>query len=136
MNTIVIFHAGILSIAPARVWWRPATALGPLGSGSVIGYSYPSLIVAGGHPASQYIKLSGTSMAAPMAAGAAALLFQREPRLTPAQVKSRLMKSAGKAFPGVLTTYHDTMTIGARSLDIAAALQQSGNTAAGRSHPS
>ena len=42
-----------------------------------------------------YIRLSGTSMSAPMAAGAAALLLQDEPDLTPAQVKYRLIHTAG-----------------------------------------
>ena len=41
-----------------------------------------------------YVDASGTSMAAPHAAGLCALLLQAEPELTPADVKRRLMETA------------------------------------------
>jgi serine protease AprX len=43
-----------------------------------------------------YFMMSGTSVSAPMVAGAAALLLQDEPNLTPDQVKKRLMGTAKK----------------------------------------
>jgi subtilisin family serine protease len=50
-------------------------------------------------PTSPYGFLSGTSMASPMAAGAAALLYSQNPRLTPAQVVDRLKRSAKDLTP-------------------------------------
>jgi len=80
-----------------------------------------------------YYVLSGTSMAAPMVSGAAALLLQKNPSLTPDQVKARLMKTAYKNFAPYSTatdpvtgqTYNsqaDIFTVGAGLLDIQAAL--------------
>ena len=74
-----------------------------------------------------YFCLSGTSMAAPVVAGAAALLLQAYPRLTPDTVKARLMASADKwAAPDVSGNPNgqaDPCTYGAGYLNIPAAIQ-------------
>lgn len=61
----------------------------------------PDLIAPGGGvvssvPGGGFRSMSGTSMASPHVAGAVALLLEREPTLTPAQVKDRLTGSASK----------------------------------------
>lgn len=86
-------------------------------------------------PGGQYLQLSGTSMATPVVAGAAALMIQLDPTLTPDTVKARMMKTAWKGFPTTSVAYdefgnayletYDVFTIGAGYLDIDAAL---GNT--------
>jgi serine protease AprX len=83
-----------------------------------------------------YMTVSGTSMATPVVSGAAALLIQLNPALTPDQVKARLMKTAYKTFPTSstatdptskksYTSYYDIFTVGAGYLDIGAALANS-----------
>jgi serine protease AprX len=69
---------------------------------------------------SSYFVLSGTSMAAPVVAGAAALLLQANPNLTPDAVKARLMLSADKLRNPDGTP--DALTYGAGYLNIPAAL--------------
>lgn len=81
-----------------------------------------------------YFRLSGTSMAAPVVSGAAALLLENQPSLTPDQIKARLMKTASKSMASYSTDSDswyshsygyqaDIFTIGAGYLDINAALQ-------------
>ena len=72
------------------------------------------------HASPDYFCLSGTSMAAPVVAGAAALLLQKDPTLTPDTVKARLMFTADKwAAPDGSS---DPCTYGAGYLNIPAAL--------------
>ena len=65
--------------------------------------------------------LSGTSMAAPVVAGAAALLLQASPSLSPDTVKARLMISADKWVSPAGAS--DPCTYGAGYLNIPAALK-------------
>jgi serine protease AprX len=55
-----------------------------------------------------YFRMSGTSMAAPVVSGVAALLLQDEPGLNPDQVKYRLMTTANKSWAA-----YDTAKAGA-----------------------
>jgi serine protease AprX len=81
-----------------------------------------------------YYKLNGTSMATPVVSGAAALLLQKTPSLSPDQLKARIMKTAYKTFPqystakdpitGIsYTSQYDIFTVGAGYLDIQNAMQ-------------
>ena len=67
-----------------------------------------------------YFQLSGTSMASPVVAGAAALMLQANPNLTPDTIKARLMLSADKWAASDDTA--DPLTYGAGYLNIPAAL--------------
>ncbi|HZU22862.1 MAG TPA: S8 family peptidase [Terriglobales bacterium] len=79
-----------------------------------------------------YFRLSGTSMATPVVSGAAALLLQQNPSLTPDQLKARLMKTAWKGFVRTsksqarsgqnFSNEYDVFTYGAGYVDIWAAL--------------
>ena len=96
------------------------------GSGALLPAQHPDHLAAGFTGAAAYFRMSGTSMAAPVVAGAAALLLQDEPDLTPDQVKYRLLATA-HALPGPVGP-----GAGAGMVDIEAALKagstQSANT--------
>ncbi|MBA2133763.1 S8 family peptidase [Capillibacterium thermochitinicola] len=83
------------------------------------GANITSLRVDGG-----YVSLSGTSMATPMVAGAAALLWEKDPALTPNQVRELLVATAEDRG-------YNRLIQGAGYLNVGAALEKlAGNQAA------
>jgi serine protease AprX len=104
-------------------------------AGSTLDATYPQNEVAPYSPSygkAAYLVLSGTSMSTPVVSGAVALMLQKNPALTPDQVKARLMKSAWKGFSqyswssdtlgNVYNNEYDIFTYGAGYLDVDAAL--------------
>ncbi|HEV8535154.1 MAG TPA: S8 family peptidase [Candidatus Limnocylindria bacterium] len=88
--------------------------------GSTLDREYPDRMVAGLDPlAPAYFRLSGTSMAAPMVTGIVALMLERNPSLTPAEVKQRLKATATPLLFG------STNTTGAGFVDAVAAVNAS-----------
>jgi serine protease AprX len=92
--------------------------------GSTLAVQYPGNFV---NPAEYngkgplaYFRLSGTSMATPIVAGAAAMLLQFNPQLSPDTIKARLMLSATKWTNSA--NHLDACTYGAGYLNIPAAL--------------
>ncbi|MFB7514691.1 S8 family serine peptidase [Streptomyces sp. NPDC056144] len=77
-----------------------------------------SAAAAGGRGVSAYQSMSGTSMATPHVAGAAAVLKQRHPDWTARQLKAALVSSAESDLPG------DVREVGAGRLDVKAAVDQ------------
>jgi subtilisin family serine protease len=96
---------GILSVAATddadrlanELLWR--SNYGP----RTVDLAAPGVDVQSCWPGSQYKRLSGTSMATPHVAGAAAVLWSEHPNLTALQVKSRLM-TRSDPLPDLLQT--------------------------------
>ncbi|HXN05328.1 MAG TPA: S8 family peptidase [Candidatus Acidoferrum sp.] len=86
-------------VAPGK---RIITTLAP---NSNFALNYPSFMVG-----SQYIKLSGTSVAAPIVSGAVALYIESNPTVRPGQLKGVLLATANRlGFPGSGAGYPDAL---------------------------
>ncbi|MER8044730.1 S8 family serine peptidase [Streptomyces sp. NPDC094032] len=77
-----------------------------------------SAAAAGGRGVYAYQSMSGTSMATPHVAGAAAVVKQRHPDWTAQQIKAALVSSADSGVPG------DAREVGGGRLDVKAAVDQ------------
>ncbi|MGW4163815.1 S8 family peptidase [Streptomyces sp. NPDC004788] len=77
-----------------------------------------SAAAAGGRGVYAYRSMSGTSMATPHVAGAAAIVKQRHPDWTAQQIKAALVSSADSGVPG------DAREVGGGRLDVKAAVDQ------------
>ncbi|MEU6883286.1 S8 family serine peptidase [Streptomyces sp. NPDC046712] len=77
-----------------------------------------SAAAAGGRGVYAYQAMSGTSMATPHVAGAAAIVKQRHPDWTAQQIKAALVSSAESSVPG------DVREVGGGRLDVKAAIDQ------------
>ncbi|MFB7373012.1 S8 family serine peptidase [Streptomyces sp. NPDC056222] len=77
-----------------------------------------SAAAAGGRGVYAYQAMSGTSMATPHVAGAAAIVKQRHPDWTAQQIKAALVSSAASSVPG------DVREVGGGRLDVKAAIDQ------------
>ncbi len=97
-----------------------SSSRGPLQGASFLkpDLSAPGTDIMAAKPGGGYQSKTGTSMAAPHVAGAAALLLQAEPNLTPAQIKHKLVHSADKISANAAET-------GAGRLNVFNALKQS-----------
>ena len=87
-----------------------------LSKGSTLSEIYPDNIVPrwmfgnAGTATSGYFQLSGTSMSAAVVSGAAALMLQQNPQLTPDLIKYRLMKTAFRGLAGGNGVYRPVPT--------------------------
>ncbi|GIV96239.1 MAG: hypothetical protein KatS3mg057_0896 [Herpetosiphonaceae bacterium] len=96
--------------------------------GAYLPRTHPDHIVYNSEGDANYFRMSGTSMAAPVVAGAVALLLQDEPGLTPDQVKYRL-KATAVDDPAIWPAYNPALA-GAGYLDIFAAVNGTTSTSA------
>ncbi|WP_369743491.1 S8 family serine peptidase [Pseudidiomarina sp. PP-1MA] len=125
-----LYEPGLtVSLNPFEAWVVPAnvdavsgfSSRGPNGDSNVLkpDLAAPGSSILSSLPGGEFNLLSGTSMASPHVAGAAALLLANNPELTPAQVKSVLMTSGVRAVTKEDTqTAADPFDIGGGRIDV------------------
>src|SRR5205823_2422374 len=84
-------------------------------AGGYLARTYPERVVPG-RGGSDYFEMSGTSMSAAVVSGAAALVLEARPGLTPAQVKAALQLTSSRVQGAGL------IEAGAGSVNVAAAV--------------
>jgi serine protease AprX len=98
--------------------------------GSTLDVELLGRLVAGLDPvAPAYFRLSGTSMAAPVVTGVVALMLERNPALTPGQVKDHLKSTATPV------AYGSTYTTGSGLVSAVAAVAAAGQTQGAAADP-
>ena len=85
-------------------------------AGSYLARTYPERVVERAAGSPTYFEMSGTSMSAAVVSGAAALVLEARPQLTPAQVKATLQLTSSRVEGAGL------IEAGAGSLNVAAAV--------------
>jgi serine protease AprX len=90
--------------------------------GSALDLLFPDRVVTAAN-GSTYLRLSGTSMATPVVAGAAALVLQSRPNLTPDQVKTLLVGTTQPFGQDTGVALPDPTADGSGLLDVLAATQ-------------
>jgi serine protease AprX len=98
--------------------------------GSALDLLYPDRLVVLPN-GSTYLRLSGTSMATPVVAGAVALLLQRRPNLSPDQVKALLVGATQPYGQDSGVSLPDPIADGSGLLDVRGAIQSDAGTSSG-----